>query len=46
LPYAENMTLYGKGYSNKPMTGTAYVNYFVGSADDLLVDTDVNVVDP
>ncbi|HEY9048286.1 MAG TPA: hypothetical protein VIN08_20405 [Ohtaekwangia sp.] len=45
LPDAVNMKLYGKSYSNKPMTGTASVNYLVGSADDLLVDTDVNVVD-
>jgi hypothetical protein len=44
-PDGIELKLYGKNYSNKPIGGNAAVNYLVGSADDFVVDTDINIVD-
>jgi hypothetical protein len=44
-PDSIDIKLYGKSYSNKPLGGTGAMNYSVGSADDFIVDLNVDVND-
>jgi hypothetical protein len=44
-PDGIELKLYGKSYSNKPVGGTGAVIYLTGTSDDLVVDTDINVID-
>jgi hypothetical protein len=37
------ISLYGKSYGNRPIAGGAEINYRIGSADDFLVDLNVDV---
>ncbi|HEY9004560.1 MAG TPA: hypothetical protein VIM75_00430 [Ohtaekwangia sp.] len=43
-PDGLELKLYGKSYSNKPIGGSASVIYVVGSTDDLVIDTEVSVL--
>lgn len=44
-PDSIELKLYGKSYSNKPMDGNSPASYLVGSADDFVVDSEINIID-